>query len=95
METIKKQSSNSTCNKSNGSYLTCDSSILRTHFDTCSAFFNETKVFVSVNIDAVFDFDSFLKAKTQALDIPLDCNDDSSNDDASSQESEIFFADVL
>ena len=95
METIKKQISNSLSTNSNGSCLTCDSSIIRTPFDTCSAVFNETKIFVSNNIDAVFDFGSFLKAKTRALDLPLDSNDDSSIGDDNSQESEIFFNDVL
>ena len=91
MEAIKKQISHN----SNGSYLTCDSSIIRTSFDAYSAVFNETKIFVSNNIDAVFDFGSFLKAKTRALDLPLDSNDDSSIGDDNSQESEIFFNDVL
>ena len=92
MESIHKQVSNSSKNSNINNKLTCDSSILEKHFYMGSSLFNETKIFVSDKIDGLFDFDSFLKAKDNALDFPFDINDN--NIIEISTEDEIFFAEI-
>ena len=92
MESIHKKISNSSKNSNLNNKLTCDSSILDKNFYIGSSLFNETKIFVSDKIDGLFDFDSFLKSKNNALDFPF--NSDENNLIEIPTENEIFFAEI-
>ena len=92
METIHKQISSSSKNSTINNKMTCDSSILEKHFYMGSSVFNETKIFVSDKIDGLFDFDSFLRSKFNALDFPFDIKENDVIEIPT--ENEIFFAEV-